>query len=87
MNFIVPGKLLGFSSPIGPSHRHLGGQSPDKYIEHFNKLNIKAIIRLNNSLYDSQEFERKGIKVYDLEFPDGSCPSEDIMSKFLNICD
>lgn len=87
MNFIVPGKLLGFSSPIGSSHKHLGGLEPSKFIESFKKLNIKAIIRLNDSLYESQEFEREGIRVYDLQFPDGTCPNEDIMNRFLYICD
>jgi hypothetical protein len=39
-------------------------------------MKIKAIIRLNEKLYDEAVFEREGIKVHDLEFLDGSCPSD-----------
>jgi len=37
-------------------------------------MKIKAIVRLNESLYDENVFEMADIKVYDLEFLDGSCP-------------
>ena len=36
-------------------------------------------------MYDSKEFERDGITVYDLEFPDGSCPSDAVIGKFTEI--
>lgn len=42
----------------------------------FKQLGIKGIIRLNEPLYDSKEFEKYGITVHNLEFPDGSCPSD-----------
>jgi hypothetical protein len=39
-------------------------------------MKIKAVIRLNEPLYDAQVFEREGIKVYEMEFLDGSCPND-----------
>ena len=39
-------------------------------------MRIKAIIRLNESLYNAKVFTDAGIEVYDLEFMDGSCPSD-----------
>lgn len=40
---------------------------------------------MNERIYDAKVFEKQGIKVFDLEFPDGSCPSEMIISKFVGI--
>jgi cell division cycle 14 len=51
----------------------------------FKQIGIKCIVRLNESLYDSRTFERNGIKVFDLEFPDGSCPSDSVIKKFMQI--
>ena len=51
----------------------------------FKQEGVKAIIRLNESLYDARLFERQGIKVFDLEFPDGSCPSDKVIKRFTDI--
>jgi cell division cycle 14 len=40
---------------------------------------------LNERIYDAKVFEKQGIKVFDLEFPDGTCPSEQILNKFIEI--
>jgi protein-tyrosine phosphatase len=37
------------------------------------------LIRLNSKLYNDNEFEKEGIKIYDLEYPDGSNPSDKII--------
>ena len=44
-------------------------------------MGIRAIIRLNESLYNENEFTKEGIKVHNLEYLDGSCPS-DVRKKF-----
>lgn len=51
----------------------------------FKKIGIKAIIRLNESLYDVRVFEKHGIRVFDMEFPDGSCPDSSVISEFTKI--
>ena len=73
MNWIVPGKILAFSSP---TEKKNDGLQPDAFLANFQKMNIKGIIRLNESLYDEDVFREAGIEVYDSEFPDGSCPSD-----------
>ena len=32
-------------------------------------------------------FKKNGFKHYDLYFPDGSCPNQEIINKFLEICE
>lgn len=73
MNWIIPGKILALSSPTTIK---TDGLHPDAFITNFAKMNIKAIVRLNEPLYNTRVFEREGIDVHDLEFPDGTCPSD-----------
>lgn len=73
MNWIVPRKILAFSSP---NEIRSKGLPPEHFIPAFIKMGIKAVIRLNEPLYDAEVFRRVGIEVYDLEFPDGSSPNE-----------
>ena len=75
------------------------GLPASKFIEPFRRLNIKAVVRLNEKLYDESELTLDGIEVYNLEFLDGSCPSEvikththligvqDLLQCFNNVCD
>jgi len=56
-------------------------------IHYFKLNNVTAIIRLNNRLYDKKSFTDKGIKHYDLYFPDGSNPPEHIIRRFWDICE
>ena len=48
-------------------------------------MNIGAVVRLNNKVYDESRFTNNGIKHLDLYFTDGSVPSMDIVHKFLGI--
>ena len=45
-------------------------------------MKVKAVIRLNEPLYDENVFRNEGINVYDLEFTDGTCPDK-VISIFL----
>lgn len=45
------------------------------------------IIRLNEPLYDESVFRKNGIEVFDLEFLDGSCPDDQVIQTFINVCD
>ncbi|KAL9647855.1 hypothetical protein ABK040_008128 [Willaertia magna] len=89
MNWIVPGKFLAFSSP---ANRRITGDglvhfTPEDYLPLFKKWNITAIVRLNKQLYDKKKFTANGIRHFDMYFPDGSIPSDEIVKKFLSICD
>jgi cell division cycle 14 len=84
MNWIVPGKILALSSPTSKKN---DGLAPDAFLENFEKLKIKAVIRLNEPLYDESVFSKAGIAVHDMEFLDGSCPSDSVIMKFIELCD
>ena len=80
LSWVVPGSIIAFSSPTtarGP--RYSGTFRPDDIIETLHECNVKGIIRLNDKLYNASEFTREGIKVHEMEFPDGSCPSDSII--------
>lgn len=52
------------------------------------ELNIKAVVRLNNKMYDRNKVLEKNLEHYELYFPDGSVPKLDtIVQTFLEICD
>ena len=79
MNWVVPGKILALSSPTAKKN---DGLPPEAFMENFEKMNIKGIIRLNEPLYDQRIFNQAGIAVHDLEFLDGSCP-DDVFDCFI----
>ena len=74
MNWVIPKRILAFSSPVSAFLTKLDGVKPANFIHQFKTFGIQHIIRLNDSLYDEEVFTREGIQVHDLEFPDGSCP-------------
>jgi cell division cycle 14 len=80
INWVVPGRLAALSSPVSPSmlSKHEGVR-PQKVAEQLEKMKIKHLVRLNERLYREDSFTDAGILVHDLEFPDGSCPSIDII--------
>ena len=41
------------------------------------------MVRLNEQMYDEKVFVKQGIKMYDVEFLDGSCP-EDVLLPYNN---
>lgn len=53
MNWSIPGKIMALSSPTA---RKNDGLPPEQFLENFKKINIKAVIRLNEPLYDEKVF-------------------------------
>ena len=49
----------------------------------FNFNRVRCVIRLNEKMYDPCHFEEKGIKVHNMEYPDGSNPTDDIIVSFI----
>ncbi|GAB4817658.1 hypothetical protein N2152v2_004704 [Parachlorella kessleri] len=87
LNWIVPGKLLAFSGPSAQP-RHFGGwrtYMPEDYIEYFREKGVTAVVRLNKKMYEAGRFTQYGVKHYEMYFPDGTCPSEPIMYRFLDV--
>jgi len=87
MNWIVPDKFLAFAGPFPESIDADGFPSftPEDYVPIFRDADIKLVVRLNNKIYDRRRFIDHGIKHVDLYFIDGSCPSNEIITKFLHI--
>ena len=50
-------------------------------------MGVTGLIRLNNQTYDANEFKQRGIRHYDLYFPDGTCPPKNIMAEFMSIAE
>lgn len=82
---MIPDKLLAFSAPVG-SHG-FNEYSVNDYAREFACLGVTAIVRLNESTYNEKEFTSQGFNHYDLFFLDGSCPSIEIVNRFISICD
>lgn len=89
LNWIVPGKFLGFCGPHNKT-RNIRGyplHAPEFYFNYFRKHNVTTIIRLNKKMYDASKFSNAGFEHHDLYFLDGSTPTDKILSEFLNICE
>lgn len=87
MNWIVPDKFLAFAGPCPTSTDADGfpAFTPEDYVPIFRDAAIGLVVRLNKEQYDRRRFINHGIKHVDLYFLDGSCPSREIISKFLHI--
>mmetsp|Transcript_1972 Transcript_1972/g.3875 ORF Transcript_1972/g.3875 Transcript_1972/m.3875 type:complete len:588 (-) Transcript_1972:328-2091(-) len=91
-NWIIPDKLMAFSSPHDPPLMDEDGQTyisltPGQYIPIFRPRNVTTVVRLNNKTYDHRKFTDYGVKHHDLYFEDGGNPSDGILKEFLEICE
>ena len=84
MNWIIPGKILAFSSP---NDRSSDGLSVKDFVPKFEKLGINTVIRLNECLYDESILMDAGIRVYNQEYQDGSCPNDYVIRTFVETCE
>jgi cell division cycle 14 len=84
-NWVLPNKILAFSSPT--TYDTDGGLSPSHYLPYFKKNRVATVVRLNSKMYSHSEFEDHGIKVYDLEYPDGTNPCDEIVIQFIRLVD
>lgn len=89
LNWIVPAKFLAFCGPVSKSRVDSGYHvhAPEAYLDYFKKKRVKTVIRLNKKMYDSSRFTKHGIRHHDLFFVDGSTPPDDVLNKFLQICE
>lgn len=87
MNWVIPDRFLAFVGPCPTSTDADGfpAFTPEDYSPVFREAGINLIVRLNKKQYDRRRFIDYGIKHVDLYFLDGSCPSREIIAKFLHI--
>lgn len=74
MNWIVPGQFLAFA---GPDHENL-----ESFISYAQDNNIRAVIRLNEHVYEPLRLEAAGIGHLDLPMEDGHVPSLEQIVRF-----
>lgn len=89
LNWLIPGKFLAFCGPHNKSKIEDGYplHAPEGYFALFRKYNVTDIVRLNKKMYQARRFTDAGFHHHDLFFIDGSCPSNEILSKFLKLCE
>mmetsp|Transcript_4165 Transcript_4165/g.11323 ORF Transcript_4165/g.11323 Transcript_4165/m.11323 type:complete len:526 (-) Transcript_4165:139-1716(-) len=87
LSWILPGKMLAFAGPSSTNRDEEGFPTwtPEDYVPLFKDAGIGLVVRLNRKVYDKRRFIDNGLKHVDLYFGDGTCPSRDIISKFLHI--
>lgn len=86
LNWIVPGKAIAFSGPSAKRTELYGYRTlvPEDYWDFYRKAGVTAIIRLNKKLYEKRRFQDAGFRHHDMYFPDGSCPTDAILRRFLD---
>lgn len=89
INWVLPGKLLAFSCPTENTLDLHGFPTchVEDYLRIFKRMRVTAVVRLNGATYDAGKFSADGIRHYDLMFRDGGVPSDDIIRRFLAICE
>jgi cell division cycle 14 len=60
---------------------------PEDYINYFRQHNVTAVVRLNKRMYESSRFSGHGVRHHEMYFPDGTCPSEQILLRFLDVAE
>ena len=87
MSWIIPGKLLAFASPWTEKELSDGYQVclVKDLIEPFKQLGITHVIRLNQKVYDEEDFRQAGFKHTDLYFPAGTAPPVTVKDAWLRI--
>eukprot|EP00928_Gymnodinium_smaydae_P061322 TRINITY_DN45424_c0_g1_i1.p1 TRINITY_DN45424_c0_g1~~TRINITY_DN45424_c0_g1_i1.p1 ORF type:complete len:461 (-),score=91.02 TRINITY_DN45424_c0_g1_i1:95-1477(-) len=86
LNWLIPGKLMAFAGPGSTVIDEDGYRAyvPEDYVQLFHEANVGLVIRLNAPEYDRRVFIHNDIDHVDMIFPDGSCPAEHIISRFLD---
>lgn len=89
-NWVLPGKFLAFCGPHAVSQVDYDGVrtfTPEDYVPYFKKHNITTVVRLNKKVYDRKKFTEAGLDHQDLFFLDGSVPNDQIIRKFIKVCE
>lgn len=87
---IVKGRFMILKGPMDSFSRTKGNEAketdPSEYINAFRLRNVSAVIRLNMEEYQPSVFHNAGINHYDLQFNGALLPSQEILSRFFDIC-
>jgi protein-tyrosine phosphatase len=88
-NWILPGKILAFSGPASRQDEYPGfrAMTPEDYFSYFAARGITSVVRLNRSAYEGKRFAQGGFAHHELYFPDGSCPPDALLARFLALAE
>jgi protein-tyrosine phosphatase len=88
-NWILPGKILAFSGPASRQDEYPGfrAMTPEDYFSYFAARGITSVVRLNRSAYEGKRFAQGGFAHHELYFPDGSCPPDSLLDRFLALAE
>ena len=88
-NWIQADRFLAFAGPEAKEKTSDGYYTltPSYYIPYFKQHNIKLVVRFNKPLYDAEEFTKHGIRHVDLYYDDGSVPENQLLSRFIQLCE
>lgn len=88
---MICSKFIAFKGPVSQTHPLASRNDffqPSYYAQVFNRFGVEAVVRLNEKeTYSPAAFVKAGIQHFDLEFDDGTAPSERDVERFLDICD
>mmetsp|Transcript_21356 Transcript_21356/g.44866 ORF Transcript_21356/g.44866 Transcript_21356/m.44866 type:complete len:466 (-) Transcript_21356:10-1407(-) len=88
LHVIMPDKFVAFKGPHATTYYKDGVQflAPSHYFELFKKLNVSAVVRLNEEKYSAQSFRDAGINHYDIYFDDCTVPDMKVMESWFEAC-
>jgi cell division cycle 14 len=96
VHVLVPGRFVAFKGPTEagiPAGRLWADRDgcrdfhPAHYAGLFVQLGVRAVVRLNERRYDPAHFERAGIAVHALPFPDCTAPPLPVVFRFFRAAD
>jgi len=90
VSWIIPGKFIAFSGPLARKREIEAGvftMAAEEYVPLMKSLGVTAIVRFNKKCYERKHFTDAGIHHFDLYYEDGGNPTEEIMQKFIRICE
>lgn len=89
LSWLFPGKFVAFAGPHESKSydEQYPTCVPEDYVPHFLEKKVGLVVRLNKKYYDEHRFKANGIDHLDLYYPDGSCPSDEILDRFLKTCE
>lgn len=79
----ISNDFIAFASPKQSRPGAPLNQPFRKVLQYFVSHNVQLVVRLNSHLYDKNEFEKRGIKHIDMIFEDGTCPTMEMVQKFI----
>ncbi|KAK6332878.1 cell division control protein 14 [Orbilia brochopaga] len=95
------GPKLQYTNEFFARHKPEGGKFPTNLeelastkltesfrnvLEYFYTEDVGLVVRLNSHLYPAEYFNKMGITHLDMIFDDGTCPTDSMIRKFINVC-